>query len=274
MLSVEELCGRAGPSLSAHANGRLVLHRVDAAILTTDPQALAGMALRLQRYDAAVLPVRAADLSWARLALMAAEGRVGTPIIGLVHGLTAPAINDLCRLGMVDFIRAPLCVDELRIRIQRAIAVHPGRMATPVAVPGAGLVPFLADPAASGDAAIAMHAELPEYWPVSTAGLAAPTGPVCIADPGDMALEAFALASASRCADSDDSFGEAKRRIVERFERAYLLASLAKSSGNIAMAARRSKKHRRAFWALMRKHDIDATPFRQRAFLGDDPASG
>src|SRR5699024_8379411 len=93
-------------------------------------------------------------------------------------------------------------------------------------------------------------------------------------DHGDHELEAFAAASASHCACSSDSFGEAKGKVIERFERAYLLASLAKSSGNIAMAARAAKKHRRAYWALMRKHDIDAAPFRDRCTQIYNPQDG
>src|SRR3546814_12809630 len=74
-------------------------------------------------------------------------------------------------------------------------------------------------------------------------------------------LEAFAIASASRCATTKESFRAAKSQVIERFERAYIKAALGRHSGNIAMAARAAQTHRRAFWALMRKNDIDATPF-------------
>jgi DNA-binding NtrC family response regulator len=49
---------------------------------------------------------------------------------------------------------------------------------------------------------------------------------------------------------------------VSNFERTYITEALIKHCGNIAMAARASNKHRRAFWALMRKHDIAAEPYR------------
>jgi DNA-binding NtrC family response regulator len=51
--------------------------------------------------------------------------------------------------------------------------------------------------------------------------------------------------------------------IVEQFERGYITEALERHGGNIAMAARASNKHRRAFWALMRKHKIDAALYRQ-----------
>jgi DNA-binding NtrC family response regulator len=49
---------------------------------------------------------------------------------------------------------------------------------------------------------------------------------------------------------------------VSNFERTYITQALVKHGGNIAMAARASSKHRRAFWALMRKHDIAAEQYR------------
>lgn len=64
----------------------------------------------------------------------------------------------------------------------------------------------------------------------------------------------------------DESFKNAKRRIVRDFERGYIEQLLAASGGNIAEAARCAKKDRRAFFELMRKHRIDAERF--RAFPG------
>src|SRR5690606_985773 len=74
-------------------------------------------------------------------------------------------------------------------------------------------------------------------------------------------LDAYAAATASRSATSRESFRAAKSKIIERFETAYIKAALGRHSGNIAMAARSAQKHRRAFWALMRKYDIDAAPY-------------
>ena len=41
----------------------------------------------------------------------------------------------------------------------------------------------------------------------------------------------------------------------------------------VARAARASSKHRRAFWALMRKHGIDAAPYRRQAALHAEDAA-
>jgi DNA-binding NtrC family response regulator len=49
---------------------------------------------------------------------------------------------------------------------------------------------------------------------------------------------------------------EAKRELVNRFEREYLERALRLTNGNIARAARLSGKARRAFFELMRKHGL------------------
>ena len=56
---------------------------------------------------------------------------------------------------------------------------------------------------------------------------------------------------------ADQPFQDAKRDLVNRFERIYLEDALRKSNGNIARAARASGKHRRAFFQLMRKHCVN-----------------
>lgn len=57
---------------------------------------------------------------------------------------------------------------------------------------------------------------------------------------------------------SEDSFREAKAKVVEQFERAYIQRLLASNDGNISKAAQSARKNRRAFWELMRKHGISA----------------
>jgi two-component system response regulator GlrR len=60
----------------------------------------------------------------------------------------------------------------------------------------------------------------------------------------------------------DVSFQRAKARVVERFERDYIEQMLARCNGNIALAARESGKHRRAFFELIRKHRIESDVYR------------
>lgn len=53
-----------------------------------------------------------------------------------------------------------------------------------------------------------------------------------------------------------ESFKAAKGRVVRTFEREYLKELLSVCGGNISQAAREAKKDRRAFFALLKKHEI------------------
>jgi DNA-binding NtrC family response regulator len=58
------------------------------------------------------------------------------------------------------------------------------------------------------------------------------------------------------------TFQEAKARLIERFEKRYLERQMSIHSGNISRAARAAGKHRRAFFELLRKHEIDPHVYR------------
>jgi two-component system, NtrC family, response regulator GlrR len=58
------------------------------------------------------------------------------------------------------------------------------------------------------------------------------------------------------------SFQELKSSVVSQFERAYIKSLLLVNGGNINKAAQAAQKNRRAFWQLMRKHNIQAREFR------------
>lgn len=61
---------------------------------------------------------------------------------------------------------------------------------------------------------------------------------------------------------TDRPFKEAKRIAVNRFECEYLKGALTRYRGNVSRAARASGKARRAFFELMRKHNLNAPDFR------------
>jgi len=70
-----------------------------------------------------------------------------------------------------------------------------------------------------------------------------------------------------------ETFRVAKLRVIANFERHYLTRILMRHAGNISMAARAAQKHRRAFWELMRKHQIDADAYRDvKTQNGPSPA--
>jgi DNA-binding NtrC family response regulator len=58
------------------------------------------------------------------------------------------------------------------------------------------------------------------------------------------------------------SFKEAKAKVVNRFERSYIERLLFSYKGNITKAAQAAQKNRRAFWQLIRKHQIDVQMFK------------
>lgn len=224
--------------------GRLRLHALRLGIDTAQPKSnglLAGESIALRRFDACLLTVSERNLAWARTTMLAARNRLQTPVIALAHQLKAAALTDLYGLGLADFVRGPICLEELRARVERVLDRH-GRRATgqapAAAVKETGL--RYADRAQATEEALCAN----------------------ILERSGIELDAFAAATASRCATSHESFKSAKSRVVERFERAYITAALGRHYGNIAMAARAAQKHRRAFWALMRKHQIDAAPYR------------
>jgi DNA-binding NtrC family response regulator len=65
-------------------------------------------------------------------------------------------------------------------------------------------------------------------------------------------------------------FREAKRSVVDAFERSYLSELLARHAGNVTAAAEQSGMLRSALQRLLRKHDIRSSSFRGRPSVGID----
>ncbi|AHV94532.1 hypothetical protein [Bordetella holmesii] len=139
-------------------------------------------------------------------------------------------MRDLLPLGLDDFLR-PDSAEELRLRIALACRRRT-RAATPALEP---------------EEAWVYDVRRGQFQDAST--LSEPAEPLG-------GVEASLL---------DTPFGAAKARVVGHFERTYLYCSLARYEGNVTQAARAAAKHRRAFWALMRKHRIQAAPYREQA---------
>jgi DNA-binding NtrC family response regulator len=59
-----------------------------------------------------------------------------------------------------------------------------------------------------------------------------------------------------------ETFKQAKAKVIDRFERSYIQSLLRVYNGNISRASQAARKNRRAFWQLMRKHHIQAEPFK------------
>ncbi len=242
----------------SYLGGRLTLshfqvsaaaNSVSSALPLPPHRVLADNAMALRRYDAVLVSVSPATLAWSRQLLSASRGYVLTPIIAVVSDLKAAALNDLFALGVSDVLRAPVCLEELRFRVHcRARSSSSSMLAEP-GKPGFTVAPIV----------------------VSPDGVSEETLSDSILGRSGAELDAFAVAAAAAHATSKQSFRAAKTKIIERFEKAYINASLMQHGGNIAMAARCSKKHRRAYWALMRKYNIDAGPYRSGPGLNPSP---
>jgi DNA-binding NtrC family response regulator len=220
------------------ARGRLTLHALGAdgtrwqpgrANLNAvwSPETLRRAALQLKRYDVCLLPVTLDTLGWTRLALAHAREALQTPLIGISRDLKAAGLSDLLTLGMADFLRDPVCPEELKIR--------------------------LAQLAAGGQLALSAEA------PVQAADLAGSIRRRVSAERIDkMVQELMAPANG-------EPFRAAKARLVTEFEKFYISSLLNHHHGNISQAAKAAHKNRRAFWELMRKHEIAADRYRERA---------
>ena len=247
----------------SHAKGRLQVKRLDnggGSHLEDETWLLSKYAPVLKAYDACLLPVSSANLAWARISLSRAPASLETPIVVLGLDLQAVALCDLIRMGVSDFICAPSCPDELRarlekIRFSRKRKNAARRQATYDPPEPRAAVSRVGEPvAANGQSQSCMMDLIGQADDLVLQS--------CLQRKG-IDLSAFAAAAANRCALTQLPFKEAKNQVVSGFEQAYLSAMLGRCSGNIAQAARCADKHRRAFWALVRKHDIDAAQFRE-----------
>lgn len=205
-----------------------------------DVQALARLAVSLRRYDGCILPVTPSTVAWARMAMSRAGDALTTPILLLMLDMKAPAIEDLLGLGAADFIAQPACLESMRVRL--------GRMARPAAWRQAARA-GVEEPAAS----------YPGFSEAAAHGQVRPRVPA------ELVEQALAGMRDARRLPAQESFRLAKSRVVDGFERDYIRHALSRHGGNVAQAARACAKHRRAFWALMRKHGIEAAPYRQAA---------
>ena len=245
----------AGALCGPHLGGRLVLHAPPVPP-ASPAEALADPGITRGRYDAGLMYVDETSIRGWRTALTALAGRLPAVLLIYAVGLRAQAVRDLMALGAADFLRPPFCPEELRARLDQAlnrlapscIAEHLPLYGAPVPAQRRTVRPRPVSPGAS----------------VAESPVSPTEAALCdtILDRSGSELEAYAVAVAMQRATSRESFRAAKCQVVARFERAYIRAALGRHAGNITLAARMAQKHRRAFWALMRKHDIDPAPYR------------
>jgi len=235
---------------------------------------IAQSAVALRRYDIALLPVSMNTLAWTRQALGAIPRGPFIPVMGIFKDLRSAAIQDLLELGMRDFVRTPLCPDELRARILSTVTTvpRPGSLREPE--PGYGQASWLLKDGLSVTGAGVLGHVLPTIAPKSvkarqSSSRRSKSVRKSMLEAKDGSQSSHLPFNALDVSVSQPmSFKAAKASLVEEFERHYITSALERNEGNIAMAARYADKHRRAFWALMRKYEIDASDFRQQSTEG------
>lgn len=226
-----------------------------------DVQALAQGGVSLRRYDVCLIPVSLETLGWTRQALAAVPKGPFTPFVGVLNGLRSAAMQDLLDLGMSDFVRLPICPEELRARVLTTVSRAPkiGSLREPELIYGT--------PAWCAQAKFNLNSKeltrksvqeqltqktiRPTRVPLGTNRVQIRNGVSIVQNTVEKRSEALM-----------ESFRRSKSKVVEEFERDYISRALMAHHGNIASAARASNKHRRAFWALMRKYGIDASQYR------------
>ncbi|MBN1842349.1 MAG: sigma-54-dependent Fis family transcriptional regulator [Deltaproteobacteria bacterium] len=77
-----------------------------------------------------------------------------------------------------------------------------------------------------------------------------------VIEPSDIVLQGL------KVTQHEESFKEAKKRMITQFERNYITKLLVVHQGNITRAAQAAGKNRRAFWELIRRHRIDVQRFK------------
>jgi hypothetical protein len=247
-------------------------------------ETLAQASIGLRRYDAVLLPVSMETLAWTRQALAAIPRGPFTPLLGILKDIRSAAIQDLLEMGMSDFVRYPICPNEFRARLLHTVTAvpRPGSLREPslnygqtIAI-ARGVLPLLSDEGLRDWLDLTKSKPpaktiLPDEHVSNVLAGLLPKGPESDqewleseADPEVYDEPAAVRASA----ESDKPYTQGhlkivKAKLVEEFERSYILEALEKNKGNIAMAARYSGKHRRAFWALMHKYEIEADDFKR-----------
>ena len=238
--------------------------------------AFAQASVSLRRYDLCIVPVSLDTLGWTRQALAAIPRGPFVPLLGVFNGLKSAAMQDLLELGLADFVRQPLCAEEFRARILAIVArmPRPGVLREPdhagvqpwVHAALSRQLPALVTPAqVLAPRAAGRSVTLPSTSSTLRAGRGVTrqaVGQTSLRVQHAGPVQAPAYGGRREPPVVPESFRSAKCQIVDEFERQYITGALARHQGNIAMAARASSKHRRAFWALMRKHLIDAEQFR------------
>ncbi len=279
---LDDVFERVSPSL-----GKMKLHRLaweqsnDLADEQPNPQTKPAVRtdvflrtqVQLRRYDVFLLPVSLETLGWTRQALAGVPRGPSVPMLGILHELRSAAILDLLALGLTDFVTTVPCPQAFRARVINAVSKAPRHLSLREAEqlerrprPPASL-PLQLLMQESPQSQLAYSLANVSRSKATDALIKTHLAPVSIQPKVPTPALAQGLnTKKSSCAGCtvqvsafgwpDQGFGPTKQRLVTLFERQYLKAALLRANGNITLAASKSRKNRRAFWELLRKHGM------------------
>jgi len=279
---------RVGPSLDKMKLHRLAWeHSSDLAEsqpktqTQTQPAVRTDVFLRtqvqLRRYDAFLLPVSLETLGWTRQALAGVPRGPSVPMLGILHELRSAAILDLLALGLTDFVTTEPCPQAFRARVINAVSRAPRHLSLrepeqqdrrprpPGSNPLQLLLQESSKPHFINSSVNDSRPQAPDALKqVRLAPLSVQTSSSPSAMPQGLQAKKTSCAGCTVQVSAfgwpDQGFGPTKQRLVTLFERQYLKAAMLRANGNITLAASKSRKNRRAFWELLRKHGM-ATGF-------------
>lgn len=110
----------------------------------------------------------------------------------------------------------------------------------------------------------AMRALLAYDWPGNVRELEHVIERAAVLSQGPIIVEQDIILG-SESGNGQSSFRAAKARIIDQFEKSYLSGLLLAHDGNITKAAQAAGKNRRAFFELMRKHNLKGKSFKAHA---------
>lgn len=204
------------------------------------PQVLQELSLVFERYDCILMPITSKTLVWTRIAFSQLQGILRFPIVALAHDIQPIAFVDMAGKGFGDYIFEEDSCSMIRVRLLNVLERHRllkenrGWAQSHPASPDVSkkILSFMANLMKEEKAKAAKR------------------------------RRAAAKPSPEESVLYTKTFQEAKSSVISEFERKYVVEALRASHGNIAAAAQKSNKHRRAFWELVRKYGIDPDEFK------------
>lgn len=116
--------------------------------------------------------------------------------------------------------------------------------------------------------AAAMQKLLSYDWPGNIRELENTIERAVMLSESEQLREADVLGLENEASREGESFQQSKSRTISQFERTYIERLMVVHQGNVTRASRAAKKNRRAFWELIRKHNIDVRSFRANKEVG------